>query len=175
MVSDLTRREVWLQLWDAERLSRYYSIIRDRCYRLDAALSVALIVGSAGILSPMFTPLFEFEWISVWLQPVGAVAVAISAVWHVFARYASKAVTAQSMSSQFRDLADRWLALFIEIDRVTTEEDAVVDQIAELKSRVALVNEKSSLVGLTTNKRLNKRCAIDARQVMEMSFATAGT
>ncbi len=171
MVSDQLRNDVWLEWWDAARLSRYYSALGDRFVRFDRLLM--LLILACGTASATYL----LDLLPAWLQPLLGLVLAALAIWMMIANFATKAAVAHGIARECVDLEDRWKSLMETIDSADADPDATLsadtvrEQMASLQKRMNFVTDPAAQAGITDHSRLNERKADEARIALENSYA----
>lgn len=167
MVSEQLRNDVWLNWWDAARLSRYYDTVGDRFQRWHKALMLLILVcgtGSATYLLDLLPKDF---------QPYLGLALAVLSIWAMVGNYARKAAIAHAISIECSELEDKWRGLAEIIDSEDLDNSYVRSKVETLQSRIDLVSGRAQGAGIGTDTKLNEAKAGEARRVLESSYAAA--
>lgn len=168
MVSEQLRNDVWLDWWDAARLTRYYDTVGDRLQRWHKSLMVLILVcgtGSATYLLDLLPRDF---------QPYLGLALAVLSIWAMVGNYARKAAIAHAISIECSQLEDEWRGLMEVIDADDVDNIYVRSEMEKWQNRIDLVTGRAQVAGIGTNAKLNEKKAEEARQVLENSYAVAG-
>ena len=114
--SDETRRLVWDELVDSDRMCRYYGYLTLRFRQLDQLLQFVAVLAALSGLSGV---LFRVQWIALPCLIVAASAFAIATIRN----YSEKALRSNEISRQLGRLNVEWKLLW---NNVSTKDDDTV-------------------------------------------------
>lgn len=165
MVFDQTRNDIWLGLWDAKRMGRYYFAVHQRYQRLDTGLTrVLLLAGTASVFT-------LWEMMPRYLQPILGAVIAAAAVWSALGHYSAKAAAAHSISVQCDDLAIEWRTLLADVDGNRIDDVAARTELDRLDRKLGHITSRCGDAGLATINKLNEKSAKEASKELEHSYA----
>ena len=98
--------QVWTGILESDRLSRYYAALADKSRKKHQWLSVGITLAASSALVTFLTQLPEF------IAGGFLVGVAFATVWTLYADYSGKAVMADVIANQYRDLSTEWSKLW---------------------------------------------------------------
>lgn len=167
MVAERTRTEVWLGLWDARRMVRYYQAMCAQYQRRNRITLWALVLFGASALAPVWDRIPDV------VQPVAGLLVAAMSLWILFAEHAAKSAAAHSIAAQCEDLAREWAALFARLDNPDEEasEQETRRSLDDLKRRLRDATYRSGDAKLVDNEKINKRATAAATEELKASHA----
>ena len=154
MVSDQTRREIWQELLDSDRLVRYYAALANRYRRLHASTLLLLAFGAASSFAAVLDVLPSD------VQLIANALVGLVAAWVFIADYSKKAAVAHIINSQCLRLDTQWRHLWVEVEHI--EEEAARERLVALTNKMKEVVSWSGEAGIVDNSRLNKKSQADA-------------
>ena len=143
--------QVWLGLFDVERLHRYYGRLAVRYKTRDQILTFAIILGSSAAAVTLLAHLWT--WISIVL----GFTVASIAIWSIIAKYGEKAAIARMIAMQCGEEAGHWKRLWLELSQMGPAE--TIERLRELESRMGTMTANG--IGMMDEK-LNEKCAREA-------------
>lgn len=167
MVTEGTRNEVWLGLWDARRMVRYYQAVHGRYQRWNRITLWVLVVFGTSALVPVWDRIPDVA------QPAAGLLVAAMSLWILFADYAAKSAVAHSIAVQCEELASEWATLFARLNNPDdeTEEQQARQSLDDLKRRMRDATYRSGDAKLVDNERINKEAAAAATKELTASYA----
>ena len=171
MVNPYIRTMVWEGCLNAARLSRYYEALAGR-YNLfytgiRAALLFAVILSVA---SPYYLPT-PSSFITT-LPTVGVICVtAILVVADYVGNFAKKGSILHTTSIQVSSLETRWEMLWLDVNDLDADEDAVRRELIILQRRMITATEQVGYEGIKTDKNLNLKCAKEADELYINRFS----
>lgn len=167
MVSDLTRKQIWLSQHDADALSRHYQAMNRRYWAFDMASMCLLVAG--GVATVVLTSLDAEQTPEYAYWSVGAVVVIVS-IWVMLAQFARKAAMSHSISQQCGEVMRSLEELHTRIDLYQEEdEDNAREAYERLRRRLDEVSERSGDFGLPLRTRAFRKHTRNAREAMENS------
>ena len=105
-MTEVVQKQVWTGLLNAERLFRYYGLLRDKLNKRNAILTtltfIAAISGS----------IFLIQSVPDVISAIAFLLVAVLTFWSIHSRYASKATIAELQCDQYEQLASQWRQLW---------------------------------------------------------------
>ncbi len=165
MITEHTRNEVWHNMLEAARVSRYYHTLSERHQRkhhwtrftLFAAAFVSMIV-ALGLPVPAFLSL-----------PANA-AIFLAVVWEFMQDYPRKAAVLSAIRDECGALEIEWQSLWAAQD--VLDDHDIRTQNKQLLDQLHTVTTRSGHVGVREDAALNQQAAAEAYQVMEQRYAT---
>ena len=150
-----SRSQLWYNLLDAERLSRYYSGLADRWRKLHMGLSLATMLGSLAAAMMVLSSI-EGNWVSWVSVSLFCLVSSLTAVLLVF-DFSGRAQIARSVSEQVREI-------FVELNRIWYREQWSDSEahIEELERKLDAITR----VDLTLDNKLNERCGKETYEAM---------
>ncbi len=157
MVTDRTRTDVWLGLWDARRMVRYYQAMHRRHLAWHRASLWLLAAFGAGVFA----------------TPALGLAAAAAALWILFAECAAKSAVSLSIAGQCEEIADEWATLFARIDDPgeAMGERRARESLDGIKRRMKAATHRSGDANIRDNERINERATAAATRELEAAYA----
>ena len=164
MITEHTRNEVWHNMLEAARVSRYYHTLSERYQRkhhwtrfiLFAAAFVSMIV-TLGLL------------VSSFLSLLANAAIFLAVVWEFMQDYPRKAAVLSAIRDECGALEIEWQSLWVGQDEL--DDHDVRAQNKQLLDQLHTITTRSGHVGVIEDAALNQRAAAEAYQVMEQRYA----
>lgn len=160
MVSDDTRSEIWLELWDSIRLSRYYEALHRRYTRRYRWLSIAVLLGGSGAVASLA------DVLPSWLALPASLAVVFISAFMALYNLASMAGVAHTVSLDCQQLESRLRRLLDTADTDGTEK-YVRDRLEEIKADIISTTGSAGVAGITHDEKLNVKAAKQASEMLE--------
>ena len=168
MVSDVVRRQVWNQLQESVRHSRYFARLISDMNRYHRArlllLAVVSVSGGGSFVVPNLP-----GYVSV----AAGFAVAVFSVWIILADHSQRLATVKYVSRRFQeievDVRDCWV--LIEDGRIDNESAHRRWNDAERGINDAVEDWKAS--GMSINNRLNERSEEESVRLVKEEFSYA--
>ncbi len=149
MISDTVRRSVWHNLFEASRVARFYTVLKNRLVWQRRFIRFLLSVAGAIAALPLATD--DFAWIAPW----AGLAVVILVLFDSAMQYDDKISQFGRVSAKLRSVRREYRALWEAVE----DEESVPDlqnEIGRLESEIAsAVND----LDIAPHKKLNKACA----------------
>lgn len=159
--SETTRNEVWQDLLDAARLSRYYQNLADRHQRRRRTIQFLLLAAATSGIATLQDLLPDPT------QQIAAAAVAILVVWDFFGDHARKAAVLYAIRLECKRLESQWQKLWAAINRSALDDAEAIRQCEQLGQRLNEITGQAGLVGVEVDEELNRTCAEDAYKVVQ--------
>ena len=157
------RSQLWYNMLDAERLSRYYSGLADRWRKLHMGFSLVTMLSSLAAAMMVLTPI-EGSWVS-WVS-VGLFMLvgSLTAVLLVY-DFSGRAQIARTVSEQVREI-------FVDLNRIWYREQWSDSEgvVQDLERKLDAITR----VDLTSDNKLNERCGKEAYEAMEYEYGGKG-
>ena len=165
-VTDQTRNEVWGDMLDADRLSRYYRAMTDRYHRYTVFSRLA-IAGSAmaGVVSFIAS-------LPSYAQITFGLIIAVAVVLDLVVDFQRKAAVLHTITVDIGDAAAEWQDLWGRIE--STDENAARDRILELYRKQSTITARTGDIGVTIDRRLNEQCAEATYTVYRQQYGLSG-
>ena len=168
MVSDVVRRQVWNQLQESVRHSRYFArLISDMNKYHRARLLLLAVVSVSGGGS------FVVPNLPGYVSVAAGFAVAVFSVWIILADHSQRLATVKYVSRRFQeievDVRDCWV--LIEDGRIDNESAHRRWNDAERAINDAVEDWKAS--GMSINNRLNERSEEESVRLVKEEFSYA--
>lgn len=168
MVSDVVRRQVWNQLQESVRHSRYFARLISNMNRYHRArLIVLALVSVSGGAS------FIVQDLPGYVGAVAGFAIAVFSVWIILADHSQKLATVKYVSRRFQeievDVRDCWV--LIEDGRIDNESAHRRWNDAERAINDAVEDWKAS--GMSINDRLNEKSEEESVRLVKEEFSYA--
>ena len=163
MTTKHTQNEIWQGMLDSARLSRYYNAQADRYHTRHGVLQGALFLAATSAAASVLVTLPDT------IELVANVAVAICAVLNFLQDYGKKAAVLYAISSDCVELEEEWRLLWSE--QSDLDDSQVLLRNSQLSRRLNTVTERSGLIGVRDNDKLNIQCQAEAYDVMESHYA----
>ncbi len=165
MASDQTRIQVWDDLLEIARVSRYFDALRGRYVRWRNAVRAVLALSGIGAIASLVDLVSWAALPEVLVAVVGAVVV-LDLIVDPATTVAKLTVVCTSMEKH--EIAIRLLWQRIAAEDGTTDEAIQVAASEIMKA----AHETASLVDIPTHPRLNARCADTAYKVEAHRYAS---
>lgn len=153
------RSQHWRALWDAERVSRYYTKLADRNKKWHTFLSILTMVLSLVAAVTLFIPV-EGDWIPYATALLFLAVSSLTAVMFV-CDFSGRAQTARIVGDQVREICLELKQAWYKGPELISRED-----VSRLERRFHAITR----VDLTIDDNLNIRCANDANKVLRNEF-----
>jgi hypothetical protein len=161
MTTKHTQNELWQDILNCTRLSRYYAVQAESYRRKHGALQGVLFLSATGgvmaaldVLPPM-------------MGLAANLAVAVCAVLSFLQDYGRKAAVLYAISSDCRELEEEWKTLWHE--QSALDDNTAHSQNSRLNRRLDMVTERSE--GVPVDTKLNRQCQAEAYDVLEAYYA----
>lgn len=165
LVSDSVRNDVWVEWYDTERLSRYYSGLLKHHKRIALGVKIVTILASIAVtLTFFFESMFSD---AVWVKVLMIVGFLTGYVFDSF--YESRKLrTITQVRKACSSLESMWQELWRDIESKYQVDDEYVQSRHSdlLRLRGNLVDNVVIDAQLSENKALNVKSAQEARQTM---------
>lgn len=163
MTTKHTQNEVWQDMLNGARLSRYYNTLADRYHTRHAILQGVLFLAATGAAAA------ALDMLPKMIALFANVAVAVCAVLNFLQDYGKKAAVLYAISSDCKELEEEWRLLWSE--QSDLDDGQVLLRNSQLSRRLNTVTERSGFIGVRDNDKLNLRCQEEAYDVMESHYA----
>lgn len=146
---------------------RYYQAMHGRYQLFNRVSMWALVVFGTSAFTTVWERMPDI------VLPIAGLLVAGSALWVLFADYATKSAIAHTIANQCDDLAIEWATLFAHVDN---PEENVDEQLArklldDLKRRMKDTTNRSGDAKLRDNERINEQATTAATEDLTASYA----
>ena len=160
MVSDDTRSEIWLELWDSVRLSRYYETLHRRYTRRYRWLSIVVLLSGSGAAASIA------DFLPEWFGLLASLAVVFISAFMALYNLASMAGVAHTVSLDCQQLESRLRRLLETADTDGTEK-YVRDRLEDIKADIISTTGAAGVAGITHDDKLNVKAAQQASEMLE--------
>ena len=168
MVSQRTRNVVWQSYLDVSRLGLYYETLANRYRRYYLSLRAALLLSVIGSVASPFTPLNH---------PAATTVLVIATVVLVAADYAldlaKKNAVLHHINMDVMRLEASWEALWLRVDDADADEADIRAENRSLQSRLMDATKRCGEEGISTDYKLNQKCAETAYEVVKGRYLYA--
>ena len=156
MVTDSLRREIWHNLFEASRLTRFYLALKSRSvWRRDA---LRLLLGVAGAVTAL--PLAFESALAV--MPYAGASVVVFLIIERVLNYDDKVLAFGRIAAELDGMLLEYRLLWEEIENGSASQKLAVNTMNRLKARISELTHGKDFGGY---ERLDQTCAIDAYTV----------
>ena len=165
-VTDQTRNEVWGDMLDADRLSRYYRAMTDRYHRYTVFSRLA-IAGSAmaGVVSFIAS-------LPSYAQITFGLVIAVAVILDLVVDFQKKAAVLHTIAVGMDQVSAEWQDLWGRIERI--DEDAARERILALNRQLNSITARTGDIGAAVDRRLNEKCAEATYTVYRQQYGLSG-
>ena len=171
MVTQQTRTDIWMCIFDLKRTIRYYEALATRLRRRHSLTLLFLAGGVGGSLATALTDLIPTDFVPA-VQSTAAALTAVGTAWVFIADYAAKAAVANMINYQCikveADLSNLWAVV---VDPSAADEAEVRRKFNALQTRLNAVTSRAGDAKLQIDQKLNEKCEIVAKKIMEQEYA----
>ncbi len=166
MASENIRAEVWGDMLDADRITRYYQALADRHHR-NTLLVRLILAGSAmaGVVSFLAA-------LPAYAQVTFGLVIAVAVVLDLVVDFQRKAAVLHTITVDMRHNAVEWQDLWGRIDGMNDNEAR--DRINALSHRMNTITARTGDIGVGEDPRLNQRCAEATYAVFTQQYGLSG-
>ncbi len=100
------RQQIWDGLLDTDRTIRYCDELASRSLSRHRLLSGGLVAASAGVATPLLSPLPDY------VSAIFLAVVVVIGIWSLMADYATKSAVCLSLCQQYQELKLEWKTLW---------------------------------------------------------------
>ena len=164
MVTEQTRHDIWQSYLDLARLTRYYDALADKHRRNHKAVQFLLLASaSGGVIT--FLEILPKEF-----QLFISAAVAILVVWDLIMDYSKKTALLHKISMVCSDVEIRLNSLWNSVQSGGLADEEAEGENTKLMRRVLEATRLAGEIGVPEHKKLNRRCAAEAYEVMVAQY-----
>ena len=103
---DALTQQIWDSLLDTDRSIRYCDQLASRSLFRHRLLSGGMVAASAGVATPLLSPLPEF------VAAIFFAGVVVIGIWSLLADYATRAAVSRSLCERYQELKIEWKNLW---------------------------------------------------------------
>ncbi len=165
----MMRHEIWQGLLDAARLVRYYEALYNRYQRWHLIVRVVLLASATGVIG-LLAGVLPDPWTHV-LQTTLGIVIVVVVIVDLVGRFAEKAAVLHTISVNCSRLDNEWHELWADCQEAESSTGDLARRNAELSRRLTEVTSAAGEAHILDNRRLNKRCWVEACRVEELRYA----
>ena len=156
------REEIWQNMIDAERLTRYYHKLTERYQWKRNALNFFLFLSAAGGLSALV------QIIPQYLTPFLHIGVIVCVVLEFVRNYATKAAVLYTIRRDCQELLTEWRDLWQQQEYM--DEQNLIQRNTQLSHRLDTITGRVDFIGIQEDSSLNEESTDTAYKIMEERY-----
>jgi len=160
-VSDTLRNQVWTQLVEVDRLSRYYNAIASRMASSNRWRLIALAASAALGASIAMIPALP-SWFAI---AANALVVFLS-IWLIFDNYAHKIAVVRVVCDQLSDMESRTKRIWVDVEDMSKPSEDITARWAELNVIFNSVVAKARNAGIPIDEDLRDSCEKQSNELV---------
>lgn len=159
---DIIREQVWIGITDADRLFRYYGLLRDKLRRRDNFFTVVTILFAVLAIVPLTASASIERYVPDWLAVLFIILAIIATWWSSHAKYSYRAAVADAACDQYQTLASNWRRLWWA--------NGTQEQVDMLNYQATQITAGQKL---DEDQELNERAQRDSFKLLASEFGTS--
>ena len=158
MASETVRQEIWQNMLDVDRQTRYYHTLTERYQRKRNALNIVLFLAAAGGVSALV------HILPASLAPLLHGVVIVCVVFEFVRDYATKTAVLYTIRRDCQDLATEWQSLWAQQNQL--DEPTLIQRDTQLSHRLDTVTGRVDFIGIQEDVTLNETSTDTAYKTM---------
>ena len=160
-VSDTLRNQVWTQLVEVDRLSRYYNAVASRMASSSRWRLIALAASAALGASIAMIPALP-SWYAI---AANALVVFLS-IWLIFDNYAHKLAVVRVVCDQLSDMQSRTKRIWVDVEDMSKPSEDITARWAELNVIFNSVVAKARNASIPIDEDLRDSCEKQSNELV---------